>query len=213
MNAALLVALALLAGPRAAELTAYPNEPGLAVGVVRSSEPGGWLVFQPQPFLPIAADIADDQQSIVFQAPPGSYVVLFFPPGKLIQPQVVPIELGGEPGPGPRPDPPDPPPPAAPVAWLVVIEESKDRTADAGDVLTSREVREYCKANNVRLWFKDQHTTDEAGQPLPTLAKYLAELDGIPLPAVLLVSDSGDILHKGRLPATAAELLDLIENQ
>lgn len=96
---------------KSADLVALPSEPGLLVGVVRSDIAGGWLVLA-DGFEPVAADVADDQRSVVFEGKPGRYAVLFFPPGSITQPQLQRVDLGNPTPPAPpKPSPPKPTPP------------------------------------------------------------------------------------------------------
>jgi len=108
-----------------------------------------------------------------------------------------------EPLPEPTPDPTPAPPPAGP-RWLVIIEESADRTASQAATLASPKLRAYLTENGHRLRIYDRDVVP-AG-----CAKY-RDLAGDDLPACFVVDDEGQVLHRGPLPAAADALVELLK--
>lgn len=111
------------------------------------------------------------------------------------------------PGPGPNPGP-NPNPPAK--AWLVVIEETREATAERGAWLSNPEIAAYLKAKGWRHRVADRDVLDPQGKPPADLAPYLERAKGKSLPQVYLVDQDGVVRIDGPLPATPAELVALL---
>lgn len=111
--------------PQAPPAIVYP-EAGKAVGYVRSTDPGKWIVLSSQ-LIPVRPEILEGGTVCVFQGTPNlSYAVIRIPAGD-DQPEVFTVSLGSAPpvppGPGPNPPPgpgpipPGPTPPPVLTGW------------------------------------------------------------------------------------------------
>lgn len=103
----LVVFFLLVCGQAWGQLTVLPSL-GKYAGIVRSAEPGGWLVVK-DGFMPVAATISPDNLSVAWEGDAGNYGVIFFKlVNGIVTPQIQPVVLGAK-----TPDPPDPPEPIA----------------------------------------------------------------------------------------------------
>lgn len=105
----------------------------------------------------------------------------------------------------PPPIPPDPPGPVkGKVAWVVVIEETSQRTPEVAKVLA--DVAAW-NALGVKWRFYDQ---DDAYAKIAGY-KRTADKANVALPALLLISDKGDPITAVPLPKTVADIKAKIE--
>jgi hypothetical protein len=102
------------------------------------------------------------------------------------------------------------PPPPDDVAWLVIIEETGDRTVEHGDVIASQKLRDHLKSNDIELWVTDDDTTDEDDKQLADLLKWLRETSSLSLPVMLTLDAGGDIIDKAELGSTVDDVLDFV---
>lgn len=116
---------------------------------------------------------------------------------------------------GPGPDPPIPPTPDPPVPpgekWVIVVEESKDRTLAIGDLMSDRPFHAYLESKNHKWRLVDKD--DKTAEWLPSYQKILAQ-QGIALPALIIAdrSSDGDVEpYVCPLPKTAAEVLEVLK--
>lgn len=97
----------------AAEATIFPK-PGKAVGYVRATEPGKWIVLA-STLLPVKPEVVNEGKGCIFEGDAGTYAVIRIPKGDDDQPDVYTVTLGGIPAPpGPTPPGPQPPGPQPP---------------------------------------------------------------------------------------------------
>lgn len=103
------------------------------------------------------------------------------------------------PTPTPLPDPVVPIPTPTPIGnvdWIVVIEETSERTPDIA-VLFADPFWKTIKAR----WYDDDS---------PDAASYVQATEGQPRPTILLLDKSGKALFAGPLPKTVGEIQTLI---
>lgn len=112
-----------------------------------------------------------------------------------------------DPDPQPKPQPePQPKPQPEPVvdpattqnAWLVVIEETQDRTPEIARVLTDRAFWDGLHARGLHFRLIDRDS--------PDAANYVAIADALGLPALLILMADGKLISKTPLPKTVADL-------
>jgi len=104
--------------------------------------------------------------------------------------------ISDETKPDPRPQPE--PKPAKPIAWVVVIEETADRTPSTSAVISDLKWWQSLEARNIKWRHYDEDSDDGA--------TYAAAISGMQLPVVLLLATDGTVIDKLPLPATTAEL-------
>ena len=109
------------------------------------------------------------------------------------------------------PEPPEPPTPEVKTLWLVVVEETADAKEDRAAWLTYAPLVDYFKAKKHRFRVIDKDVKGPDGQPPRELQPYIAAAQVGPLPFLFLVNESGDVLYRGGLPSTPADLLSLVK--
>lgn len=167
---------------------------------------------------PPKADLraSSDGKTLTWVAPPGAYtveaVVVNFT-GKRINRFKLPVLIGT---PGPQPDPqPDPDPKPSPnpepgpkpdpsKLWVVVVEESAQRTPAHATVILSQEFRATVPQGQWRLVDKDTPVAQG-------LQSYVDRAKGRTLPQMFVVDTAGKILWEGPLPGTPADAVGVVE--
>jgi hypothetical protein len=214
--------LALLPATLLADTTVLPSS-GKAVGVVRSSEPGKWIVLSAD-FTPVQPIVLDDGKACIFEGPAGRYAVFLIPPGES-QPQISIVVLGGvspvppapvPPGPTP-PDPPSPTPPDPTPAGprgIAIIRETAETSAPLARLINQLRTgpqSQYLasKGHKLDVWDDDSVLAD--GRPSPKAEAWKPIYAGLTLP-VLIIYDpaSKNILHKGTLPESADAVIEAV---
>jgi hypothetical protein len=158
---------------------------------------------------PHAADMrpSENGMKVTWVAPPGKYtvrcVLVHFEKKKLSQEKLEVVI--GTPEPEPDPNPIPPPPPVPGKRWIILIEETSERTPQLASVLTdARNVwRPYLKTQGhyFRAWDRDNVPPDGV--------TWLAECESVP---TLFISDEeGNVSYKGPPPSTPQAMLDLIK--
>lgn len=98
----------------------------------------------------------------------------------------------------------DPPVPAGPY-WLIVIEETSERTPDAAKVLGDAAYWLAVRARGHKYRFYDKDSKEAKD------LKYVAKVAGVGLPALLVLDAAGDVVGTpGPLPKTTAGIDALI---
>ena len=217
------VALLLLPLPASAQITVLPTQ-GKSLGSASAPEPGKWIVFAAG-FLPVQPVLLDGGKTILWEGDAGDYAVIYLPPGDA-QPVVQRVTLGGVKPPDPQPDPePDPQPPPQPVKWQVAIfVESADLDTmplpqlEITSSLVFRKTLESSGHKLLGVWDKDRPTTTvcdgDVCRQVPVGGKhdaYWAAISGDPLPRIAIAPIDGGAVQDFPLPATAAELLQLLQ--
>lgn len=156
---------------------------------------------------PYTADMRTSQNGMVvtWVAPPGRYtvrcVLVHFELKKLAQEKLV-VTIGV---PEPDPNPIPPPPPVPGKRWVIIIEESSQRSPQFASVLVDAQNvwRPYVesKGHKFRLWDKDFVPPDGAS--------WLLECEKVP--TMFIADEKGTILFEGTTPNSAAEMLALIK--
>lgn len=117
---------------------------------------------------------------------------------------------GPEPDPEPDPDPDPIPPPPGPLAemWLIVVEETNQRTPEQAWVLLDPTVRRWMKANghHLRIVDKDQKASD-----LQEWINRATAQTNNALPYLFVVDDSGAVSFEGELPIGPIQMLELVK--
>lgn len=200
-------------------LSVTPSDPALGAAVVTSTEPGGWLIIG-EPFRIVQPHaILEAGKVCVFQSNPGKYgVVLIRQVDGIIQTEVVTVEIRGPPpGPEPDPDPPPPPPPTPGERWLLIIEETGERTPQM--FLLLNQIRQDSSIAKHHLRIFDKDGKDENNQPNARLQAYVKQIPAdAKLPVLFIVqreadgSERGRVLWKGELPTTLEAVLKILKD-
>jgi hypothetical protein len=220
-----LTAAVLTPLPALAQISVLPTH-GKSLGSASAPEPGKWIVFATG-FLPVQPVLLDGGKTILWEGDAGDYAVIYLPPGDA-QPVVQRVTLGATspPAPDPQPDPtPEPQPPPSPTKWQVAIfVESDDLDAmplaqlEITSSLVFRQTLAAAGHALLGIWDKDRPTTTvcEGGvcRQVPVGGKhdaFWAAVSGDPLPRVAIAPLGGGPVQDFPLPATAAELLQLLQ--
>ena len=104
----------------------------------------------------------------------------------------------------PKPDPIPPPPPPDGERWLLILEESSDRTPQQASVMLSPKLTPIRNANKFRLV-----DVKRPGGTVPTAYAHLInQLGNLSLPAYFVVAeDNITVIHKAAFPASVDALL------
>jgi len=144
---------------------------------------------------------------------PGGYIVKLHlvRDGKL-EIAAIEVEVGGDspepPGPDPPtpdPDPPIPTPGPLDEMWVIVVEESSDRTTGQAQVLFTYSLANWLSQNGHHFRLVDQD------QPATDLSTWIAQAEQHDLPRLFLVGEDGEAVHEGPLPETIAEMMALVK--
>lgn len=103
----------------------------------------------------------------------------------------------------PQPGPPPIVDPVTPVnvdRWLIVLEETADRTAETSALLADPWWHNLPSGVRFRVYDRDQ----------PEAADVVRAVGNAPLPALVIVDSRGKRLHAGTLPGSVAEIQKLI---
>jgi hypothetical protein len=186
------------------QLKSLPSSPDKLVGFVSSPEPAGWLVIGPNNS-DVQPQISEDCKSIVFEGSAGSYIAIAFtnktlPDGKLIPVPIRQVVVLGGTTPVPPPVPPVPPVPPG-SKWIMIIEETGDRSPQVGNLIISiRKQPELSKL--VQILDKDAQA-EYAKKIIKAIPA------GYTLPAIVSVSSDGNPLRVG--PFRATDTIDKIK--
>lgn len=113
-------------------------------------------------------------------------------------PQPPPPDPKPEPNPNPKPDPK----PAEPQeVWVIVVEETAQRTVDTAKVLNDTKFWNGLVARGHRFRLFDKDAPEAAG--------FASQMPS--LPGVLVMAKDGKKLYAGKLPKTVAELEDTLK--
>ncbi|NLX57300.1 MAG: hypothetical protein GXY58_19495 [Planctomycetaceae bacterium] len=198
-----------------AQISVLPTQ-GKSLGSASAPEPGKWILFTAG-FLPVRPILLDGGKTVQWEGEAGDYAVIYFPPGDA-QPVVQRVTLGAaKPGPQPDPDPG--------ARWQVVIfVESGDLDSmplaqlEITSSLTFRKTLEASGHKLLGVWDKDRPTTTVCDgtvcRQVSAGGKYdafWAAISGDPLPRVAIAPIGGGAVQDFPLPASAAELLQLLQ--
>jgi hypothetical protein len=124
---------------------------------------------------------------------------------------VLPVTVGG-PKPEPKPDPgPGPGPrPAAPVKFVVVVEETAAAVPGRGAFFGDPALAARFKAKGLRFRVVDKDVVGEDDKPPADVARFLSLASGKPYPSLFLVDATGQVLAQRPVPGTPAALLTLL---
>lgn len=119
----------------------------------------------------------------------------------------------------PKPDPPkpDPPPVVEGPRSVLIIRESLKDTPEFGGLLVgirNGEAAGYLKSRGHKLFTLDDNDKDMGGQPTPLVEKWRPHYAGMTLPAVFILSDKGELVHKQSIDAKASDpnvVLDILK--
>ncbi len=156
-----------------------------------------------------AADIDDsDPRLLRFTAPPGTYKIkLRSISGRDVQTARLTVTVDGPlPGPpSPNPSPAPTPAPTASNTWLVVVDDTANRTVATGRVL-----------GDLAFWHSLEgigqhwHVFDKGEAEVATKG-YAAAAAKVGLPALLVVSPDGKLLRAVKLPDTTDAVRALVK--
>jgi hypothetical protein len=172
------------------------------------------------------ADVATFGRQMVFAGPPGRYVILQSwetASGEKRQAFAFTDIVAGKEGPIPPdpfvpPLPPDPPVVEAGPRWIIIVEETQDRTPQQAAVLTDSSFRQWLTTSGHDYRMIDQNVQDQSGTVPTACAPYLNLAKGKTLPRLFIVDGSsgdskGKVLFAGDLPPTVAALKALIKQE
>lgn len=184
--------VAVLSNQCWSQLTTLPN-PGKLLGYAASPEPCGWLVIGPNNS-DVQPQMSDDLKSIVFEGDAGSYIVISFTNKTLPDGKQVPIPtrkvvvLGG----GDNPLPPPPPPPGQ--KWVMILEETGERSPQVGNLLIAvRKQPELSKLTQIL-------DKDAQAEYVKKVVKAIPA--GYTFPVIASVSSAGEPIRIGPFKAT-----------
>ena len=134
------------------------------------------------------------------------FVVAMIPHEKAVRSAICVVTIGDA-----KPDP-DPQPPVVtdPVAFLVIIEETGEATANRGALFASPKLAARLKEKKIGWRVADQNVVDATGKPPSDLVPYLAKAKGKPLPQLFFVAANGKLIYQGDLPKDVDGLLELL---
>lgn len=116
----------------------------------------------------------------------------------------VTIVIGKDPGPNPDPGPgpnPDPDPKPGGPYWIIILEETGQRTADTGVILADKAFWKSVTADGSELRVYDD---DE-----PKAAPFVAITDA--RPALIVTTKNGTVVAVKPLPKTTAEIKEILK--
>jgi hypothetical protein len=127
-----------------------------------------------------------------------------FDPERGIDEALLRIVIGGtppkpEPGPGPQPDPnPDPEPgpkpePNSDAKWIVVVEETNERSVETAKLMNNLKFWESLKTRGLQYRFYDDDS--------PDAASYRGYAVTTGFPSVLILDSKGTVLYMSKLPS------------
>lgn len=119
---------------------------------------------------------------------------------------VIVVSRPPDPSPDPKPPGPQPTPIVDSPLWIVVVEESAERTAEQAKLLTSKTLAERLKAKGHHFRIVDKDAKDSKGGS-GDFGEYVERSKGKTLPVLFLVTPTGDVRFEGPLPANEAAFL------
>ena len=117
----------------------------------------------------------------------------------------------------PNPTPPNPTPPPTPtpgpLLWITVVEDTNlnNRTPQQAAVYASKALRDAVAAGHLRWRLINANMRDAAGKVPAELAPYFVHVQGKTLPWMMFEDAAGNLLYEGPLPATADQVLALVQ--
>lgn len=114
------------------------------------------------------------------------------------------------PPPPPNPDPPTPNPPLN-KGWLIIIEETANATTTRAKLLSDIALQTYLKEKAWTVRISDQNAVDEFGNVTTDLAPYIERSKGKTLPQMYLVDQAGNVRLETSLPASPADVLQVLK--
>jgi hypothetical protein len=212
----LLLATAGLARSADVEIVVPANVPAYKLVDVSTPADGtgfAWFILGPDRGFADWRPVAANKSAIVFTGPPGQYTIMLVvarADGTLDQANAV-VTIGENPVP---PPPPPPPPPTPGKRFVLVVAESKIRTANQAAVLHA--LHKYADTKGHSFSPRDKDETDARGNALPWLVKYREKIQaaGVSLPAMVVIEGedgSGDVLAIKPLPDDPDSALKIIQ--
>jgi hypothetical protein len=121
----------------------------------------------------------------------------------------------------PTPTPPDPAPPnptpptptPGPLLWITVVEDSNlnNRTPQQAAIYASKALRDAVAAGGLRWRLINANMRDAGGKVPAELVPYFEHVKGKTLPWMMFEDAAGRLLYEGPLPATADQVLALVQ--
>lgn len=120
------------------------------------------------------------------------------------------ITVGGTPGPVPPPVPPPDPTPPPPLAEMtvIVVEETKERTAEQAWVLLDPTVRQWMATNGHHFRLLDKDLTSADSRPWIDRA---TAPPATALPHLFISDNKGAVYYDGELPIGPIQMLELVK--
>jgi hypothetical protein len=191
-----------------------PEQPPAAgrLAVVSAATTGRQVAWVLPDGVDSAADTTGRTVALVFPTPGTYRIVAITSLNDELAKAELTIRVAGGPGPVPPAPQPDPKPkPGAKLWGVVVVEETADASATRAAFFLDAALSQHLRANHLKWRVADIHTTDKDGQPPKDLAPYLARAKGQTLPRVYAVTETGEMVFEGAVPATAGELVSLLK--
>lgn len=138
----------------------------------------------------------------------GRVEIDLIPVGVKAEADIVAVALDVDAGQGPRPPPkPDPDPKPTPVAaaWVIVVEQTEQRTPAVAAVLSDVAMWKRIEAKGVKWRVYDADSPDAKAK------RYDAVAAPIGLPCVILLDATGAVVGAYKLPTKSADLEGLVK--
>lgn len=145
-----------------------------------------------------ASLLKSTKSTVVTSAKAGRYRLIAWTavggiPSEAVETVVI---VGDAPNPGPGPNPnPDPPKPGGPY-WIIVLEETGDRTADTSKILNDKKFWEGIESDGSELRVYDDD--DKSAAPFVAITQER--------PALIVMTKSGNLVAVKALPKTTDEI-------
>lgn len=94
--------------------------------------------------------------------------------------------------------------PAPGKRFVVIVYEAQDQTPAIADLLTDIRIA-IDKQGKHQLVIEDKDARQNSGKVPDWLAPYFEKASGLQLPQLFIVTESGDVLHQGKLPDSLAD--------
>ena len=97
---------------------------------------------------------------------------------------------------------PDPSPMPAKPAWVILVEQTEERSPETAKIMAASKFWEGLVARGIK-WRTYDYDAPEA-------ASYRKIADGTGMPSMIFTDEAGKVLKQGRLPDTLIELKGLL---
>lgn len=188
---------------------------------VVAAAPESWIVLDAQGVRVVDSTV----EKIAGSLKPGRWTAQGIPkPGEkgvsltiTVDDGVVPVPPQPPPDPPKPPEPPQPPPVVEGKRQVLIIRESTRDTAEFSRLLVAVRTgasRTYLESKGHKLYLLDDNDKDMNNNPTPLVEKWRPHYAGMALPAVFILDDKGELLHKQGIDPKASDpaiVLDVLK--